>query len=392
MSAPRRAFLVDTEMGRIVGGAQTFLLDLVPALARLGWDMEVLVEAPPLPPFAPTLEGAGVRVRGGLWRWPAIVEDAAEDLAKVVNSEQPDVFVVSVSSGVAWAALPLIDAGIPTVAIVHSDDEVFYGPLRHYREVVDHVIAVSAPIAGRLTAMGFDAATISTVLYGVPHGPQRAPSTDGPLSVAFIGRLSERDKNISTLVAAIEMSNPARVAWTVVGSGPDGQLFDRVSGRVKMLGHVPHGDVGRLLDHSDCLVLTSRREGTPLAILEAMARGVVPVVSDIPAHRQVVVPDATGVMFAVDDPGALVYALGSLADDRKRLQRLGASAWEKAKHQTPEVMAARYIDAFDAVGATVAELSPLSRPSITLMQSCQSPWPTFARRAKARMLRMRVGQ
>jgi glycosyltransferase involved in cell wall biosynthesis len=50
-------------------------------------------------------------------------------------------------------------------------------------------------------------------------------------------------------------------------------------------GSVPPGDVPALLDRSRVLLSASGREGHPLSVLEALARGCTVLLSDIPAHR-----------------------------------------------------------------------------------------------------------
>lgn len=386
-----RLVLVDTEMGRVVGGAQTFLLRLLPELERRGWTTTVVCE-PPAPPFAATLRSAGADVSSTLIRYPRIVDDAARRIARWVNTLRPAAYIASVSSGSGWAAIPLLDPGIPALAIVHSDDETFYGPLRHYRDVVDLAVAVSHPIHDRLiTAHGLEPAQVVHAPYGVETRPSRRPG-GGRLRVVFVGRLSEKDKQISVLAEAAVRLAGGPIDFTIVGDGPDAAWFRHELGEdhdVRLLGHVPADVVMATIQESDCLVLTSAgREGMPLAVLEARACGVVPVLSDIPPHAALIDHAVDGLLVPAGDADALAGALRALAEDRARLERLSVASHRRADRTTVGAMADAYEEAV-RLAATRRQGAP--RPPVALMPSCVSSWPTPVRKvaASTRLLRTR---
>jgi glycosyltransferase involved in cell wall biosynthesis len=82
---------------------------------------------------------------------------------------------------------------------------------------------------------------------------------------------------------------------------------------VELRGAVPHANMEAVMSSADLLVQASRREFSGYAVLEAMACGVVPVLSDIPAHRAMTAGGAQGVLFAAGDAGALATAVASIA-------------------------------------------------------------------------------
>jgi len=379
-----RLVIVDTEMGRVLGGAQTCLLRLVPELTRRGWSVTVACE-PPDPPFASDLRAAGVEVSTAACRYPRIVDDSARRLARWVNEQRPAAYVLSVSSGSGWAAMPLLHPDIPTLAVIHSDDETFYRPLRHYREVTDLAVAVSEPIYGCLTStLDIHPSRASFAPYGVEKRTLRNPRK-GPLRVAFVGRLSEQDKQISILAEAITRLRSAPIDFVVAGDGPDAAMFRQLLGRghrAHLLGHISPEASLAAIQASDCLVLTSTgREGMPLTVLEARSCGVVPVLSDIPAHAALVDHGIDGLLVRAGDADALATALRGLAEDDHRLHAISRMSHRRAEQTTVGVMAGAYERAIDQ--AHVVRRGMERRPAVPLMPSCVSRWPRPMRKLRA---------
>lgn len=96
----------------------------------------------------------------------------------------------------------------------------------------------------------------------------------------------------------------------IAGDGPERKRLEglisrcRLSGRVRLLGHVRHEETGAFYDRADLIVITSRSEGIPLVLMEAMARG-----------KIVLAPAITGIpeLISTGDTGFL-YEPGSMRD------------------------------------------------------------------------------
>jgi len=94
----------------------------------------------------------------------------------------------------------------------------------------------------------------------------------------------------------------------IAGDGPERRrlesfiLRNQLQRQVALLGHVPAHQMGSLYERADVVVLTSRSEGLPLVLMEAMARGKIvlaPVVTGIP---EIVIVGKTGYLYA---PGSI---------------------------------------------------------------------------------------
>ena len=75
----------------------------------------------------------------------------------------------------------------------------------------------------------------------------------------------------------------------------------------------------------DLYVSTSLKEGLPLSLVEAMGAGLAVVATDVPGHRDLVVPDETGLLIPPEGPAALAEAIRSLLADPERRRRMGVA-------------------------------------------------------------------
>ncbi len=85
-------------------------------------------------------------------------------------------------------------------------------------------------------------------------------------------------------------------------------------------------DVPELLPGFDVFVLSSRYEGLPIALLEAMAAGIPPVVTRVGGIPEVVVDGHDGILVDAGAPDELARAVALLLDDPAYARRLGAAA------------------------------------------------------------------
>jgi glycosyltransferase involved in cell wall biosynthesis len=86
-----------------------------------------------------------------------------------------------------------------------------------------------------------------------------------------------------------------------------------------------YGDAkARLLSQADALLLPSYSEGLPYSLLEAMAAGVVPVVTPVGAIPDVVTEGEHGVIVPPRDAAAIALAIEKLSKDKAAVARMSA--------------------------------------------------------------------
>jgi glycosyltransferase involved in cell wall biosynthesis len=123
--------------------------------------------------------------------------------------------------------------------------------------------------------------------------------------------------------------------WLIAGTGPLGgdlakELARRgLAERVRLIGF--RSDIPALLAAADLFCLTSRREGVPVSILEAMAAGKAVVATEVGGVSELVVSGETGLLAPAEDDAALAGALLALFGDRERAIALGRAGQERAR-------------------------------------------------------------
>lgn len=234
-----------------------------------------------------------------------------------------------------WIELGTVAAypGDRTVfSVVHGDFDYYYDLARKHEPDVDAWVTYSDAIYNRLLEiLPHRAGSIFLRRYGVAIGNPRQAAPD-PLRLLYVGRI-DRHKGVFDLPAidtALRESS-IDVTWTVQGTGPDESDLKAAwaNPAVRWTGRQEMAQVLAEYTRHDVLVMPSRSEGLPVALLEAGASGVVPVASDLASGiPEIVRQGETGFRAAVGDCRAFAAAIASLAADRTRLEQMSGAIRE----------------------------------------------------------------
>ena len=165
-------------------------------------------------------------------------------------------------------------------------------------------------------------------------------------------------KSVQTALYALS-GLPKEYKLTIIGDGPDKTALTSLATtlgldkRVCFVGHVSPKKIPDWLNKADVFVMTSRSEGRPNAILEAMAAGLPIVGSDIPGIRELIIHDVNGMLFPVNNIDALIDCLLPLREQNLR-RRLGEASRQSIikRGLTWENTAILYMQQFEQLIAT----------------------------------------
>jgi glycosyltransferase involved in cell wall biosynthesis len=174
---------------------------------------------------------------------------------------------------------------------------------------------------------------------GASRGRALSPDGgDGGCRVVAVGRLTHQKDPFILLRAWQLIHGPHRL--TIVGDGAlRGDLEVAIhqhglAGRVELLG--ARDDVPDILNESDIFVMTSRWEGLPLAIMEAMMTGLPVVATAVGGVPEEVVDGETGLLVPPGEPEALARAVQRFLDDPQLRERAGAAGRRRALERFTE--------------------------------------------------------
>lgn len=216
------------------------------------------------------------------------------------------------------------------------------------RRLGDRVVAVS-DLTARNMGMADDP-RLEIVPNGVPVAELTAasPAPDGA-ELVFIGRLID-EKRVDLLLDAIALLGDqfGEVRCAVVGDGPElAVLRERarsvgIQHRVRFLGRVDTSEAAAQLRAARILVLPSVREGYGMAVAEAQAAGVVPIVVRSPfSAASDLVRDGTDGLVVEPQADALAGAIRTLLSDPVQLARLADAATSAGAARNWDAIAGR---------------------------------------------------
>lgn len=185
--------------------------------------------------------------------------------------------------------------------------------------------------------LGFDD-TNTRVLYNPVGVPAVAPSPrmQRPLLAVALGRLGENKGTYDLIRAVGLLPNWIRqdLRFTLAGDGEVTQARDFVRSHgledvIDVVGWLDAAARDRLLAQAAILVLPSYSEGLPMAVLEAMAQGVVPVTTAVGGIPDVITDKVDGLLVTPGDIAQLAAALQCLVADDGFRNRLAAAAYAR---------------------------------------------------------------
>ena len=386
--------IVDTTLhGPLIGGAQTFLPLLIKRLKEKGNEIHLVSADSPDCRIEKQIQESGAKLHTNIWNKKTLVEDAAPALAAWVNNLEPDIYLISVSPDVGWVALPYLNPAIATFTIGHTDAETFYLPARHYQPFITRAIGVSDEVCQHyISQCNFPAVAVKWIPYGVVVNPLLpAKHSNEQLQLIYVGRVEEEQKRISDLIKIVLQLSADNLAFNlkIVGDGPEmpvlkNSLVKEIKeGKVEILGWRKTQEVIELLKQSEIFLLTSAFEGFCIALIEAMANGCCPLVTDIKSgNKQLISGGQNGFIFPIGDTEKFVEKLKALAADKELLYTFRQAAWETSKNYSVERMTTNYHDCFVAAVAEVKTNPRSTDYKFPLMETCRSPYPLWIRRMK----------
>lgn len=331
----------------IVGGADRVNLDLIEGLTSNGHDVTICA----------TLladhhwEHQFSRFTPDIFILPNILHaaDYPRFMAYLIQSRKIDTVVIT-GSTVGYQLLPYLRAVSPGVAFVdlcHVEEPHWLngGHPRFgvgYQDALELNIVTTAHLSSWMQERGADSKRIRVMYTGVRVSQTGHPDEvrsqvrselnipkDIPV-IVFAGRICEQ-KRPALLAEILRTARDQGLIFRALIIG-DGELMPklknmlakhRLADNVQMIGSIPHQRWLDILAASDIFLMPSQYEGISVALLEAMAAGVVPVVARVGGQEEIITQDA-GLLIphGVNELPEYVDAIRRLLSDSLELQQM----------------------------------------------------------------------
>lgn len=278
------------------GGIVSYVRGLALELSQAGHRVSIV---------SPRSAGAGWRCYGaktwldsGLYSNP---RDSMQEILSFIVRERVT-GVINNDHPFVQAIAPL--SPIPVLSVIHGQIRTVPVLALWNHEAVDYLVCISTDMARMVRQrLSIDENRTPIVYNGVARSllkPYRTVRATGKLRAAFLGGW-DRGKGADLVAKLARSTMPDADRIEIMWAGgvpPRARRRLEAMGHVKILGNLPYPDALDVLREADVLLFASRREGCPMALLEGMALGAVPIVAEGEgAMREIVVHCVNGFLF-----------------------------------------------------------------------------------------------
>ena len=300
--------------------------------------------------------------------------DVIHAIAELVSVVQPDIVQTHAVKSHFLVRLAEVHRRVPWIAFHHGYTwsgrrARLYNQLDLWSlRAATKVITVSEPFRRQLQRRGVAADRIEIVHNAIRPDwaaeagkPENSTTLRAEMNIApdchvvlSVGRLS-REKDHVTLLEAMSLL-PKRFAThlVIVGEGPERRRIEKriaslgIAGSVTLTGQ--QNSAEPYYGIANMAVLSSRSEGSPNALLEAMAAGVPVVATDVGGVSEIAVHDDTALLVPPGDPGELAEFMGRLIREPQLGPRLAARARQIVRERyAPEQRTKRLVHIYRKV-------------------------------------------
>lgn len=348
-------------------------------LAQAGVEVRALVIHRGNQEECPTIQGlrlSGIPVhalQGDRVEW---TDDRARWIIRQVAQIRPDVFVANLVTPAFYAARWIKAAGIRTVGVLHSRDEFYREAIRLFvcgeeSFAFSAVVTVSRLLEGAARAENPHGVQVVRIPCGAPVPASRCAPPCGTLKVLYAGRLEQEQKRVRELTEAFccLTKRYLDVEATICGSGREcdsvSEIISRAgcASRVHLRGPVDAARVQEEMLRHHVFVMMSDYEGMPVALMEAMACGLVPVCLAEESGVNELVRHGVNGLLVSDRADSFLSAVGRLRSEPGLWQVLSDGARETvAAEYSDDIMVRKWVDLLRALveseGASRRRLRP----------------------------------
>lgn len=229
---------------------------------------------------------------------------------------------------------------IRVIAIVHNDEDVYYECYKLFENYIDMFLFISQRIKNRMLESGFKEDKLEYLPWEIACEERLIHTYTAfgeLLRIGYAGRIELCQKRLDRMISIAKLLKEMRIHFRleIAGSGSyEEELQQQIKengleDEIQLVGRLNSADISEFWKRQDIMVSCSDWEGHSISQGEAMANGVVPIVTDVSGVRDDITDGENGFIVEVGSVEQIVEKIAYLYEHRELLPIMG----EKA-HQT----------------------------------------------------------
>lgn len=233
---------------------------------------------------------------------------------------------------------------VKVIAVVHNDEEIYYTYYKMFENYIDKCLVISERIRAKMVENGFPQAKLEYLPWEIACAEQFShayTSECEPLRIGYAGRIQTQQKRMDYLVEVVKRLKERRIDFKleIAGNGSYKEQLEKelsenhLDREVQLLGVLDASQIREFWQRQDIMVSCSDWEGHSISQGEAMAAGVVPIVTDVSGAADDITDGENGFIVEVGSVEQIVEKICFLNSHRDKLAEMGEKAYQRIKEK-----------------------------------------------------------
>jgi len=257
-----------------------------------------------------------------------ITLDRLSEFDIIINNHSPETNLI-------WPALP---AKIIRLSVIRSTNAPVITEAKACSPYLDALVAISPEVQRLMKAANVECRTEMIPNSVIIKSPD-CPKLQTPLKLAYIGRLTDVDKNILIIPEIVQACKTIGLEFSFIlaGDGKDRKKLVKkiqdlnLNSNIKLIGALSRDTIFDVMSKQNFAIFPSNYEGFGLALVESMGMGCVPIASDIPSHRWILEEEADTLLVPVKNAQAYAEQIRKIASNPNRYIEIQARLKKRQK-------------------------------------------------------------